>query len=121
MIAQMFRRSAAALVVTLALAGASARADDAKLPKTAEDHVALAKRYEDKAAEYRQEAAYHRDMAAAYRAYLPEFRNHPIRGEEPEKMQKHCMAIMKDTEKLATEAEAAAKYHRLRAKEMAGK
>lgn len=121
MTAQTIRRAAAAFVMTLALAGASARAEDAKVPKTADEHAALAKRYEEKAAEYRKEAAYHRDMAAAYRTYLPEFRGHPLPGDEPEKMQKHCIAIMKDAEKLATEAEEAAKYHRLRAKETQGK
>jgi hypothetical protein len=35
--------------------------------------------------------------------------------------EKHCMTLAKDYEKLATDAEKAADYHLMRAKEMQGK
>ena len=37
------------------------------------------------------------------------------------KMEKHCMAIVADVEKLAADAEVSADYHRLRARELQGK
>jgi hypothetical protein len=43
-----------------------------------------------------------------------------LRSTIPEavKMEKHCMAIVKDAEKLAADAEWSEKYHRARAKEL---
>jgi hypothetical protein len=120
MIVQTVRSAAAAFVVTLALAGTFARAEEAKVPKTADEHAALAKRYEEKVAEFQNEAKYHREMAAAYKNLSPAFKNE-ISRPDVLKMEKHCMAIVKDAEKLATDAEESAKYHRLRAKELEGK
>ena len=83
-----------------------------KLPESAADHLALAASYEEKVAAWRKEAADHRAMAEAYK------KAHPA---DAATMEKHCMKIAKDAEKLASDAEDTAKYHRLRAKEMQGK
>ncbi len=76
----------------------------------------MATSYEEKAAAWRQEAAYHREMAAAYKSSQPSFKGE---GYKPDvaKMEKHCLTIVKDAEKLAADAEWSAKYHRERAKE----
>lgn len=89
-----------------------------KLPTTADDHLVLAKSYEDKATAWRQEAAYHRDMAAAYKRSHPDFKG--IRNPEAVTMEKHCSKIANDADRLAADAEDTAKYHRLRAKELQG-
>ena len=126
MIARIVRRTAVGIAAALALTAAAVdpkdsiptTTDEARklaLPKTAEDHAGMAKSYEEKAAAWRQEAAYHREMAVAYKNFHP-----TIKGEmsKPDvvKMEKHCMAIVKDAEKLAADAEWSAKYHHERAK-----
>ncbi len=90
-----------------------------KLPTTAEDHLAMARSYEDKVAEWRKEAAYHWEMAAAYKKTHPDFKG-GVRNPDAATMEKHCAKIANDAEKLAADAEDTAKYHRLRAKELKG-
>ena len=119
MLARILRSSAALFVLSLSVAGVATRAGEAKLPQTAEDHFAMAKSYEEKATAWRNEAAHHREMAAAYKKANPDLKG-GVRHSEAVKMEKHCMAIVKDAEKLAADAEESAKYHRLRAKEMQG-
>lgn len=102
-----------------ALAGPSQEERALKLPTTAEDHIAMAKSYEDKVAEWRKEAAYHRDMAAAYKKSHPDFKG-GARNAAAVTMERHCAKIANDAEKLAADAEDTAKYHRLRAKELKG-
>jgi hypothetical protein len=95
-------------------------AEDVKLPVSVEDHLALAKDYQAKAAEYRKEAQRHHDMFEAYKkstATLPKLPPPPSLV----KMQKHCQVLAKDAEKLAADADKAAEYHTLRAKELQGK
>lgn len=113
------RALAGSAVLALASGEFAAHADEVKLPQTVGDHEALAKTYEGKAAAWRAEAAYHRDMAAAYKKANPDYKNIP--NYWAAKMEKHCMAIVKDAEKLAADAEEAAKYHHLRARELQGK
>jgi hypothetical protein len=111
----------AAAALSLAL-GSAARGADATLPKTAADHEAMAKQYDEKAAEYRKEAAQHREMAATARNYEESMRGHPTADSAAAaQMAKHCGAIMKDADKLASDGESAAKFHRIRAKELEGK
>lgn len=92
-----------------------------KMPESAADHLALAKSYQEKAVAYRKEAAEHKAMAESYKKSVPG----PSKGtgENPwaKKMEAHCRAIEKDAEKLATDAEKAAEFHTLRAKELQGK
>ena len=114
------RRILAALAfATFAVSATAAFADDVKVPETAADHEALAKQYKDQAAQYRKVAAEHQAMAAAYAKSHPD----PKAGKNPwnEKMQKHCTTLAKDADKLAADADKAADYHTMRAKELQGK
>jgi hypothetical protein len=95
-------------------------AEDVKVPETAADHTALAKQYTEKAAAYRTEAEHHRKMAEAYKASVATTPKAPP-NPWAKKMEKHCMAFVKDAEKLAADAQKAADFHTLRAKELEGK
>lgn len=98
---------------------ADVSAQDVVLPATAAEHEALAKKYREEAAGHRKSAAEHKKMADAYA------KSHyaPKTGENPwtVKMRKHCDALVKDYEKLASDAEMMADFHSARAKEIAGK
>jgi hypothetical protein len=121
MITKTARNVLAALTISLAV-GSAARAADFTMPKTAADHEAMAKKYDQMAADYRKVAAEHRDMAAAARSQTEEFRGHPSAASKAAAdMEKHCSKIMTDANKLASDAEYEAKFHRARAKELAGK
>jgi hypothetical protein len=95
-------------------------AQDVKIPQTVADHEALAKSYKDQAAQFRKTAEEHKQMAEAYAKKNPDSKG-GMKNPWNAKMQKHCMMIVKDAEKLATDAEKAADYHTLRAKELQGK
>lgn len=103
-----------------ALTATASFADEAKVPTTAAEHEALAKQYKDEAAQYKKVGDEHREMAAAYAKA-----HRPSKGNETNpwnaKMQKHCEMLSKDADKLAADAEKAADYHTLRAKELQGK
>lgn len=101
-------------------AASSASAEDVKVPTTVADHTALAKQYQDKAAAYNAEAEQHRKMAEAYKASVATTPKAPA-NPWAKKMEKHCMALVKDAEKLAADAQKAADFHMLRAKELEGK
>ena len=94
---------------------------ETKVPETQAEHLTLAKSYQEKAATYRKEAAEHRAMADAYKKSVPGATKGG--GENPwaKKMEAHCRAIATDAEKLATDADKAAEFHTLRAKELQGK
>lgn len=114
------RNILALLALTFTLGTGVALAEEAKVPVTAADHMAMAKSYAEKAATYRAEAAYHKQMAAAY---AKDHRDPKSGGRNPwtVKMEKHCNEIIKDADKLAADAEFAAKFHEMHAKEMEGK
>jgi len=103
-----------------ALTATASFADDVKVPTTAAEHEALAKQYKEQAAQYKKVADEHRAMAAAYAsAHQPT--NGPTPNTAVVKMKKHCEAIAKDADKLASDTEKAADYHTMRAKELQGK
>jgi hypothetical protein len=99
---------------------AASFAEEAKVPATVMEHEAMAKQYKDESAQFKKVADEHRAMAAAYAAA-----HQPTNGPTPNagavKMKKHCEAIAKDADKLASDAEKAADYHTMRAKELQGK
>jgi len=78
----------------------------------------MASAYETKAAEWRKEAAF----TVRWRLRTGPATRPEGRGEEPMavKMEKHCMAIVKDA-RSSPDAEWAAQFHRERAKEVAGR
>lgn len=92
---------------------------DVKVPQSVEDHTAMAKQYQDKAAANRTEAADHRAMAVAYGKGVPKDKQ----GQNPwsSRMNKHCEALALSAEFMAVDEEKAAEYHNLRAKELQGK
>jgi hypothetical protein len=111
------------IVLALAIFGASSIAIAAPtVPTTAEDHFALAKQYQEKAATYRKEANDHREMLEAARKNVTNA--HERQGQKSPwlvKMEKHCTAIITAADKLASENEKAAEFHTLRGKELQGK
>lgn len=84
-------------------------------PQSASDHLALAKAYDDRAAMWQREAAMHKEMAAAYK------KGKPANDPDAMTMGRHCMKIARDAEALAVDAQDAAKYHRLRARDLQAK
>jgi hypothetical protein len=123
----MLKSHTRALLLAFALSGgaaltslpATSHAEDVKVPVTADDHLALAKMYQDLAAEYRKEARRHEQMYEAYKKSVATSPKAPTPA-SVKKMQQHCQALAKDAEKLASDAEKAADYHALRAKELRG-
>jgi hypothetical protein len=107
---------------TFAVSTTAAFAQEVKLPETAADHEALAKSYKDQAAQYKKVADDHKAMAAAYKKTIanPESKT-GVKNPWLAKMEKHCAMLAKDADKLAADAEKAAEYHTLRAKELQGK
>jgi hypothetical protein len=112
---------ASVALVAFALTATPSFAEDAKapVPQTAAEHEARAKAYKEQAVQYRKQAEEHRQMAAAYAAKRPDLKGV---GKNPavEKMSKHCLTLAKDFEKLATDADKAADFHTMRAKEAEG-
>lgn len=126
---------ASIFVAATALAAAPQEADQAAkqsddheaapgVPQTAEEHLARAGSYREKAAQYRREAEAHRKMFADYdkRQGSPALRS-KLGREEPwiAKMRQHCDSYIKEAEKMAAEAERFAEFHRMRGEEMRGK
>ena len=106
--------------VAFALTATHSFADEAKVPTTTAEHEALAKQYKEQAAMYKKTADEHREMAAVYAKSHPDAKG-GAKNPWNEKMKKHCEALAKDADKLAADAEKAADFHSLRAKELAGK
>ena len=103
-----------------ALTASASFAEEAKVPTTTAEHEALAKQYKDEAVQYKKIADDHRAMAAAYAKANPDSKG-GVKNPFNEKMQKHCKALAADADKLAADAQKAADYHALRAKELQGK
>ena len=119
----MTRKLIQSIVCAVAILLAVPAAMAANVPTTAEQHLALAKTYQEQAAANRKLAQEHRDMAEAYKNSAQNTQA-VKRGEKLSwlvKMEKHCDAIATAAEKLADEDQKAADYHTLRAKELQGK
>jgi hypothetical protein len=109
-----------AAFAAFALSATVTLAQEAK--DTVADHDAMAKSYREKATAYRKEAAEHKQMAESYKKGFV----HPVdkagkTNPWVAKMEKHCLTIAKDAEKMAADADKAADFHELRAKELQGK
>ena len=94
------------------------------VPRTAEEHLARAASYREKAAQLRREAEAHRKMFVEYdkKQGSPALKSKMGR-EEPwiAKMRQHCDSYINEAEKMASEAERFAEFHRMRGEEMRGK
>ncbi len=122
----MLKSSAQAILLAVAVASGAAftfipttQAQEVKVPTTVDEHLALAKMYDEKAVSYRKEAEYHHHMFEAYKKTVATSPKTP--SPWVAKMQKHCQMLAKDAMKMASDADKAAEYHKLRAKELQGK
>lgn len=96
----------------------------ADVPHTAEEHLARATSYREKAAQFRREAEAHRKMFVEYdkKQGAPALKSKMGR-EEPwiANMRQHCDSYIRQADKMAGEAEQFAEFHRMRGEEMRGK
>ena len=107
----------------LGQASPSKQETQAGVPQTADEHTARAAWYREKAASYRQEAELHRRMFADYDKKEGSAALRSKSGRElpwVAKMRKHCEGYMEQAQKMATEADRFAEFHRMRAEEMQG-
>lgn len=118
MLKRLIQSGVLALAVVIA---PSIFAAEAMVPTTAEDHLAMSKKYQDQADAHRKEAQEHREMAASYKKGLDAHKSLGQRNPDVVKMEQHCSAIAAAAEKLAAEDQKAADYHALRARELKGK
>jgi hypothetical protein len=94
----------------------------AHVSETPSEHQALAEGYRKKAATYREEATTHRQMLESYKKQVtnpPDVKS----GRENtwvKKMRLHCEEYIRDADKLATDADKFADFHRMRAAELKG-
>ena len=91
-----------------------------KVPETARDHYDMAEHYQKVAAELREDIEMHKKMLGDFTKSVAA---NPKSGENPyaKNMRLHCERYIKAAEDLAAEADASAKFHTLRAKELEGK
>ena len=111
------------LAITVPVVAQAAQADSTykmKVPESAKDHSEMAEHYQKVAAETREDIEMHKKMLADF---LKSVASNPKAGENPyaKKMRLHCERYIKAAEGLAAEADASAKFHTLRAKEVEGK
>lgn len=103
----------------------AARAEqEAAIPQTADEHLARARSYDEKAAAYREEAATHRKMLADYDKANGNPALKTKTGQElpwVAKMRKHCESYMREAGRMAAQAERFAEFHRMRAEELRGR
>jgi hypothetical protein len=109
----------AATILLLAIA-VPVVAQEMKVPETAKDHQEMAEHYQKVAAQTREDIEMHKKMLADFDQTVAK---NPKSGENPysKKMRLHCDKYIKAAEGLAVEADASAKFHTMRAKELEGK
>ena len=91
-----------------------------KVPESAQDHYAMAEHYQKVATQTREDAEMHKKMLADFTKSVVA---NPKSGENPyaKEMRLHCERYINAAEALAAEADASAKFHTLRGKELEGK
>lgn len=97
----------AACVLTPALMAAAA-------PKTKDEHIAIAEKYEELAAEQDAVAKEHAEMLKDYKAHAHRYPKQ-VREKRMADMKRHCNAIIEDSKRLASDYRAVAKWHRVAA------
>ena len=109
------------IAVVVALLSSTAAVAQARIPQTAEEHFAVAKSYQEKAASFRAIADEHRTMLEEYkRSALPPTKT-GMKNPWVKKMEEHCGAYIRDAGKLAADADKLAEYHTMRGRELQGK
>lgn len=109
-------------VVTILFVGSAKAAETSEItvPKTAQEHLAMAERYKDKVSQYRVEAAFHRKMLEDYKRGVATNPKSPSENPWIKEMRLHCEKYIKDADNLAGEALKFSEYHLMRAKELQG-
>jgi len=109
-------------MITILFVGSSNAAETKviQIPQTAEEHLAMAQRYKEKADQYREEANIHRKMKEDYRRKVALNPKSPVENPWISKMSIHCEQYIKEAQNLADESIKFSEYHTMRAKELQG-
>ena len=97
-----------------------ANAAEFKIPETAQEHLAMAEKYKEKAAQYRAEAKYHQQMNEEYKKKVAISPKSPSENPWIKEMRIHCDRYIKEADNLADEALKFSEYHLMRGKELQG-
>ncbi len=89
----------------------------AAAPKTKAEHIAIAEKYEKKAAEQDAVTQEHTKMLKDYTANASRYAKQ-VRQKRIAAMKKHCNGIIHSSQKLANEYRAMAKWHRIAAADL---
>lgn len=98
----------------------SPKVENITIPQTAEEHLAMAEKYKEKAAQYREDASFHRKMKEDYKRTVATNPKSPVENPWITKMNKHCEQYIKDADNLGDETVKFSEYHLMRAKELQG-
>jgi hypothetical protein len=109
-----------AIMAPFSLRGVAHPAHEMKVPQTAQDHFAVAKHYQQEAAELRGEIDMHKKMLAEFSKGVAHNPKTPGENAYIKNMRLHCEQYIKTAEHLAGEAAESAKFHARRAKELEG-
>ncbi len=108
------------ILMTVFLSASPAEVYAARIPKTAQEHRAMAQSYRLKAIAYEQEAETHRLMCEEYKFEVAIPGNHPAAGPSLMEAQKQCERYARDTTDLVENARELAEYHTAQAKALDG-
>ena len=98
----------------------SQEAQEARIPRTAEEHRAMAQVYRTKAANYERDSEEHRLMCDGYKFKVSIPGSAMAAGPSMREAQRDCARYMHDAKELADSAKSLAEYHTARAKELEG-
>jgi len=113
-------RSVGTILMTVLLFASASAVYAAKIPRTAEEHRAMAKSYRMKAMNYEREAETHRLMCEEYGFQISIPKNQAA-GPSLIAAQKQCERYAHDTTGLVEDARERAEYHTAQAKALDGR
>ncbi|GEM_PF-3329717 len=113
-------RSAGAILVAVFLFASAAAVCADRIPRTAEEHRAMAQSYRMKVVAYEREAETHRLMCEEYKFESSIPKNRPASGPSLMAAQKQCERYARNTADLVETARALSEYHTARAKTLDG-
>ncbi len=113
-------RTAGTILMAVFLFASAAEARAVRIPKTAEEHRAMAQSYRMKAVSYEREAETHRLMCEEYKFESSIPANQPASGPSLMAAQKQCERYARDTTGLVESARERSEYHRAQAKALSG-
>ncbi len=90
------------------------------IPRTAEEHRAMAQSYRMKAMDYERDAETHRLMCEGYKFKVSIPENPMVAGPSLREAQRDCERYMHDAKELAESARSLSEYHTAQAKALSG-